>query len=229
MGYWPETDVARLLATDGDLLTRDGGELVPITRAELAADPAFANTFAAIGYGAWRVDDHETLAGSTASVTLTAPSDAVMLRITASGLRSTDTTDTDRVILLQLNGDTGTNYAWVRVGEVTNGSDTVAAGNAADDTGATSMQLTAIPTSQTNTNRTGATVISIDHHDESAWKSATAIGYGTKSTNDQQLVYTAYGKWKSTSRITSVTLAPSAGSFAAGAVFILEGMHLVPF
>jgi hypothetical protein len=198
---------------DGEVLGRDGDDLVSVPL------PTVVTT-------AWAVVDSEALAATAASVTLTAPPEPVALRLTATGLRSTDTTDTDRVLWLTFNGDGGANYSWMRTGYATNGTDGVSASNAADDTGPLVIQLTPIPSSQTNTNRTGIAVIHIDHHAEAAWKAVQAQGYAKKSAAESQLAYTSYGTWKSTARIASVTLTPSVGSWAVGGTFVLEGLYL---
>lgn len=101
-GLTGPTDVDTVLTADGQLLTRILGSLAPVTRADLAADPAFVAAFAAAlaahaaasdphpGYvttaeGATLISNHEALANPHPGYLTPAEGDAVYVPLTQKG------------------------------------------------------------------------------------------------------------------------------------------------
>lgn len=159
------------------------------------------------------------LGSAQASVTFTnsgtwAPYKHLQIRVTA---RSTNTGAGNDGLWLQLNGDTGSNYAWHRLEG--NGS-TVPSGAGTSTTWM--LQGLAARASQ------GSGIFSaaiIDLLDAFGTKNKTVRSLNGSVTTANPSVALGSGVWLSTSSLTSATLKPDAGfSFDTGSRFSIYGI-----
>jgi hypothetical protein len=123
-------------------------------------------------------------------------------------------------LLVQANGDTGSNYDWTRFESYS--STTAAFGSASD----TSLQLVRIPAaSNTTTSAFGAVQLTFANFtNTSTNKSIIATGSCPSATAGDMITNLGQGEWRSTSAITSLTLSvASSGNFVAGTVVRVYG------
>lgn len=159
--------------------------------------------------------DERILTGSAASVTLSIPGLLgyrslrleMQLRGTTAGLKN---------CVMQFNGDAGANYSWDGLNTV---SGTPAGGGAS---GATGINAGYFAGSDSAANVPGVIDLEIPNHATTTFIKSMTSKWGTE---DATIRYGGahWGRWNSTSVLGSITLLPSAGSFAAGSRFYLYG------
>lgn len=146
-----------------------------------------------------------TLSGSAASVTFSSISQAFRDVVLVCSMSNTVG---NGALLLQLNGDTGGNYNWVRM--YGDGSSTASS----TTTGATSATIGNFGTNQSNNQLSIMDYSTTDKH-----KSVLS------RTNDSAYIVSAYAaRWASTSAVTSFVVYPAGNAFAAGSTFALYGI-----
>lgn len=173
-----------------------------------------------IGAGSNKIDE-QILASAAASVTFSSiPADYRHLRLVA--VARGDTAANIVNVLLTLNADSGTNYDY-QSETVATTADTVS--NAFSQT---SLLAGIIAAASAPTNAPGSLDLSVlDYARTSFLKMVTSETFAdgdTTSTANFAIVRTS-GVWKSTAAVTSLTVAVSAGNFAAGSIFELFGVR----
>jgi hypothetical protein len=162
--------------------------------------------------------DEEILGAPAASVTLTVPSGYrdMVLKWTARG-----TDGSAQLVRARFNGDTGTSYDW-NLSYHTGTS--VASQNSG--TGATSLHAGAVPPSGSPAGSLGSGEMTIfDYAGTTLHKSAVQnTGRKDSAAAGGLTGIVIYGVWRNTAAITSITLFPDAGNFAAGSKFTLYGL-----
>jgi hypothetical protein len=107
------------LTTDGDLLTQAAGARARITRADLAADTAFTGAFAGFNPTGWQHIQTISHFSTSASQTFSEGSDDWSVyrafRLRGIGVFGFNTTNRDSTFrtAIRINGDTGSNYAYL--------------------------------------------------------------------------------------------------------------------
>lgn len=140
-----------------------------------------------------------------------------------TGTARGDTAAFQTNLLMQFNGDTGSNYKWVYMDVYTSGGDSAA--NNADTSIATGKLFAASAT----TNLASALRVNVYDYARTAWFKPTDsqhlyIASNTFVNSGNSNPGTANGFWLSTAAITSILLKPAAGNFAIGSVFTLFGI-----
>ena len=120
-------------------------------------------------------------------------------------------------IRVQLNGDTGANYAWHILAGL--GNTTFASGGAS----ATQMRLTYFPNNGNSSGIFGTGILDILDY-KSTTKNKTLRMFGGDDTNGAGYIATASGLWVNTSAITSVSMVHGDGDWLAGSTFALYGI-----
>jgi len=155
-------------------------------------------------------------AGGAATVSFTSiPATYTHLQI--RGISKTDRADDNDNVKMQFNGDTASNYSHhVLLGT---GSAVVAAGNA----NASSILTIAGAAANAASVFGGGFIDILDYKDTNKYKTVRTLGgYESNSTG---FVALQSGNWRSTSAITSITLAPNIGSnFNQYSQFVLYGV-----
>jgi len=120
----------------------------------------------------------------------------------------TDVAGTIDNLQLQFNGDTAADYDFQSV----NGNNATA--NASNSSGATSLQLCAVPGSTaTRANSAGSCTIDVPNYSGTTFeKSEDARGGADDSTAANSFVGLKHGSWRSTAAITSIKIFPQAGT-----------------
>ena len=136
----------------------------------------------------------------------------LQIRFLARGAASAAT----RTITMQINSDTGSNYAWHNL---------TGNGTTADATGVSSdveISVAAVTADTATADIFGTGIIDI-HDYASTTKNKTARIYSGYDVNGSGTVRLYSGLWMSTSAITSISLTVS-GSFKSGSTFALYGI-----
>lgn len=159
----------------------------------------------------WTLIESQTLGSAASSVTFSSGlSSYKFFRL--SGYVVNDTSA--KTASLRLNGDSGANYARQSVSAI---STTVAG---ARETGQPSIGLGYGSIAASG----AATIAAIIAKPSSATKAQVVEEMGYEFSSGVALVLNG-GEWNDTSNlISSIALAPSAGSFATGTSFLLEGL-----
>lgn len=181
-------------------------------------DGADTITIAASGGGGGDILIERYVAGGTdASKTFTIPSGHTALKIKAVG-RTTNSSAQN--LLLRLNGDTGSNYVW----QLVQAANTAATG--VTSTGTTSLIVGTLPGSADTTSSPGVSETTLFRYTDTTFhKAVHGTHYTTTNTStSNQIVRTHGGTWRSTAAVTSMTLFPGAGNFAAGSVIEVWGV-----
>ena len=146
----------------------------------------------------------KTLGTATASVTFSSiPQTYTDLVLIVQG-----TSTVVEPILMQFNGDTGSNYSWTQVG---------------GDSGGTFSNRT---TSQTSM-RIGFSNTAQGNHIAQIMNYSNSTTYKTSLSRSNIAdvgVRAIAGLWRNTNAITSITVIQNAGSFSAGCTFTLYGI-----
>ena len=160
-------------------------------------------------------------AGGSSNVTFTSiPSTYKHLQI--RGISRTDrSSDSNDVIAVQFNSDTGSNYAYHNL--LGNGS----IAKAENATSQSSMWVWETSSSTTTASVFGATIMDIlDYSNTNKYKTMRSLGgmdFNSASTNAQ--VGLTSGLWQNTSAVSSVKIYPAIGSnFAQYSSFALYGV-----
>lgn len=137
------------------------------------------------------------------------------LRIVVRGRGDAAATTTS--LLLQVNGDSGANYDWA-VDEGT-ASATVGAASVAQ----TSAVIGWLPGGTSPASAGGATDITIPNFAGTTFQKSFRGNTGVKQGTTSNSIITAQfsGFWRNTAAITSITVSPDAGNFAAGSIISL--------
>jgi hypothetical protein len=161
----------------------------------------------------------QTLVSTAASITFSSiPGTYKHLLLVAQQRGTTATTALDAA--MQFNGDTGANYLTTRL--YNNSSSTAASLEA---TGQTNIVIGGIPGSSAGANAFGDAHITIPNYAGSNDKGIVyTSGFITANSAGGGSVQTGHGAWFSTAVITSITVFPTAGSYAAGTIFTLYGV-----
>jgi len=147
----------------------------------------------------------QTLGSAQASVTLS----AISATYTDLVLVVQGTSTVDEPILMQFNGDTGSNYSWTQLGA---------------DSG--SGVFSSRATSQTSI-RIGFSSTAQGNHIAQIMNYSNATTYKTnlsRSNKGAADVRAIVGLWRNTSAVTSITVIQNAGSFSSGCTFTLYGI-----
>ncbi len=163
-----------------------------------------------------------TLGSNAASVTFSSlPTDYEHLQIRASARSTLNTTPGYDGIDCRFNGDSGANYSQQGVHGF-NSSDTQDEHANIND-----LRFWAVASDPSNSSLYGGFILDIlDYRSTSKWTSARAYGCrGPDSSNG--FVYFGGALWANTAAITSILLAPMAGSaqWKSGSTFTLYGMR----
>lgn len=155
--------------------------------------------------------------GSQASVTFSSfPSSYRDLIIVVRG-RGT-ASQYDDAIVLQFNGDSGSNYDYIQAFLATS------YGNSSHQ-GQTSLFTVQLPSATATANFAGACEITVaDYKGTTFYKSVYAIGHDWWSSQHDRGMVTA-GRWQNTSAITSILVAWGAGNFVDNSVVTLYGRN----
>jgi hypothetical protein len=145
-----------------------------------------------------------TLASGTATVTLSAiPQTYTDLVLVVQG-----TSTVVEPILMQFNGDTGSNFSWTQLGADSGGT------FSSRGSSQTSIRIGFSNTAQ------GNQIVQIMNY-----SNATTYKTNLSRSNIADVgVRAIAGLWRNTNAITSITVIQNAGSFSAGCTFTLYGI-----
>jgi hypothetical protein len=122
------------------------------------------------------------------------------------------------VVLLQFNGDTGSNYA--RHNLFGNGASAGAGGASST----TSIRAGVMPLNSTTANAFGANVFDIlEYGNTNIYKTIRGLS-GTDTNTTTDYVQLTSGVWQSTSAVTSITLTSGSANFMQYSQFALYGI-----
>ena len=145
-----------------------------------------------------------TLSSSAASVTFSSiPGTYTDLVVVVNGTFTTGSTNN---VNFQFNGDTASNYSWLRL---------LGSGSAASSARSSDVEINVGGLSSTAQSTTVANIQ--NYSNTTTYK--TAIGRG----NTPEYVQASLGAWRNTAAITSVKI-QSAATFASGTTFSLYGI-----
>ena len=160
-----------------------------------------------------------TLSTATATVTFSGiPTGYKHLQI--AGLSRANTAGTNDVTgYLRFNGDSSSSYSTHRMYGYGGG------GGAGYDASSSATQISFATVLEGGNTANCFSVVVCDILDySSSSKFKTTLSISGADTNSLGMVYQTSGNWRSTSPVTSITLSPSSGSFAANTSFELYGV-----
>lgn len=160
-----------------------------------------------------------TTSSSAASVTFSSiPATYRHLFVRAFARSSISLTDAD-TLLMQFNGDTGSNYTWCRDGAADTGS-TFASGS----TSASAATVGFITGATSTASFPGFTEVQIPFYANTSWKKVgwcKSIGKGSSGVYQMNLGYS----WNNTAAISSILVKPSGAlTFIDGSIIELIGI-----
>lgn len=166
--------------------------------------------------GTWLlIGNGASIQQNVATLTLTIPSWVNTVRVCWSA-RSADAGSGGTFLHTQLNGDSGSNYTWQLV---TGNTATAAASN---NGGLTTMtRIGVIPRNGDTANYFGNGSLTISNIQGSTFKTICSQ-FQSPLTSGTGWVGTGGGLWQNTAAVTSLSIAPDIGSFAAGSTISAE-------
>lgn len=159
----------------------------------------------------------QVLSTSAASVTFSSiPQTFKSLRLVVSA-RGTDTGLARNDLSIKFNGSS-TSYS----GSVIRGYDSNLVGSTTSST--TFFDMDRTPAGLATANVFGNAEITIPNYSEASNKAASVDAVAENNSSTSWYVSLSAGLWSNTAAITSITFAPSAGSWATGSSFYLYGI-----
>lgn len=160
------------------------------------------------------------------SITLSSASSSVTFGSIPSGYRDlivqgvvrSDRAATDDDLFIQFNGDTGSNYSYVRMAGRSSGKN-----SAVNINGTNANDLGQIPSASSTSGQFGAFYCQI--MDYSANDKHTTTLTKTSSAGSTDVVGAHAGRWANTDPVTSIKVYPRVGSFVAETTILLYGSN----
>lgn len=157
------------------------------------------------------------LASSQASISISIPSGYNHLKCTFTGRQ--DSGSGGAFAFIQLNGDSGANYAWqVLYGNMTTTTAATSAGAVAG------MRVGVLPGSGDTANYFGTGEFTLGNVSSAVFKPVSSYFHAAMSAANAYSG-TGGGTWASTAVVTSVTLYPFTGNLVAGSSLSIYGWH----
>jgi hypothetical protein len=159
-----------------------------------------------------------TLTGNQTSITFSSiPSTYKHLQL--RWIAKSDRTETDDVVTMQFNSDTGSNYSWHSL----RGNGSAAAASAGTSTSYMEINYGATGDSGASSIFAGAVVDILDYTDTNKYKTTRTLN--GMDLNGSGWIYLHSGNWRSTSAVTSITLDQRYGTnFKQYSSFALYGI-----
>lgn len=163
------------------------------------------------------VIQHQTLGGSSASITFSSIPNTYTDLLLVTSTRNTQTANDNEIIYMRFNSDAGANYSWRSL---------IGTGSTVASTTGSSVTY-AIAGRSPNNGRTASVfdnnLIYIPNYAGSTSKSASTDAVEeNNATAAMQSIFT--NLWTGTAAINSITILPAAGSFVANSSATLYGI-----